>query len=143
MASMMQTLNDSSSSDSDSDSEMRPGPNASKLKMNETISPTKTSDGPTKSAFTGPASMSSKLNSMMDSSSDSDSSGDEIAVVTSSTAPTTVESTIPTKTQDAPAGVISGPASLASRLNDISSDSDSSSDDEVVQVKLNLFSMLF
>ena len=138
MASMMQTMMDSSS-DSDSESEMRPGPNASKLQMNETVSPVKTTDGPshaTKPSYTGPMSMSSKLNTMMDSSSDSDS-GDEIAVVTSSTAPTatTVESTIPTKTQDAPAGVISGPASLASRLNDIS-DSDSSSDEEIVQAKV-------
>ena len=135
MASMMQTMMDSSS-DSDSESEMRPGPNASKLQMNETVSPVKTTDGPsaTKPSYTGPMSMSSKLNTMMDSSSDSDS-GDEIAVVTSSTAPTTVESTIPTKTQDAPAGIISGPASLASRLNDIS-DSDSSSEEEIVQAKV-------
>jgi hypothetical protein len=135
MASMMQTMMDSSS-DSDSESEMRPGPNASKLQMNETVSPVKTTDGPsaTKPSYTGPMSMSSKLNTMMDSSSDSDS-GDEIAVVTSSTAPTTVESTIPTKAQDAPAGVISGPASLASRLNDIS-DSDSSSEEEIVQAKV-------
>ncbi|CBY36861.1 unnamed protein product [Oikopleura dioica] len=131
MASMMQTIMDSSSSDSES--EMRPGPNASKLQMNETVSPVKMTDGPTKPSYTGPMSMSSKLNTMMDSSSDSDS-GDEIAVVTSSTAPTTVESTIPTKTQDAPAGIISGPASLASRLNDIS-DSDSSSDGEIIQAK--------
>ena len=135
MASMMQSMLESSS-DSDSESEMRPGPNASKLQMNETVSPVKTTDGPsvTKPSYTGPLSMSSKLNTMMDSSSDSDS-GDEIAVVTSSTAPTTVESTIPTKTQDAPAGVISGPASLASKLNDIS-DSDSSSDGDIVQAKV-------
>ena len=76
MASMMQTMMESSS-DSESESEMRPGPNASKLQMNETVSPVKKTDGPSaaKPSYTGPMSMSSKLNTMMDSS--SDSSGDE------------------------------------------------------------------